>query len=93
MQVVLEANSDDFHTVAIRPHGIFGPRDPHMVPTTAKMALLGKTKYMIGCVYLVHAYNSNEECLKFKKKKFVPVVGPTQIYFLLVALVVFILLI
>ena len=47
-KVVLEANSDDFYTVAIRPHGIFGPRDPHLVPTTIRTAQAGKMKFMIG---------------------------------------------
>lgn len=47
-QVVLDANSDDFHTVAIRPHGIFGPRDLQLVPTVVDMAKKGKTKYIIG---------------------------------------------
>ena len=46
--MVLEANSDDFYTVAVRPHGIFGPRDPHMVPTTIKTARAGKMKATIG---------------------------------------------
>ena len=49
-QLVLESNGDSFHTVAVRPHGIFGPRDPHMVPTTVRMAKAGKTKFIIGYV-------------------------------------------
>ncbi|KAK7097791.1 sterol-4-alpha-carboxylate 3-dehydrogenase, decarboxylating-like isoform X2 [Littorina saxatilis] len=47
-QIVLAANSSDFYTVAVRPHGIFGPRDPHLVPTTAGLARRGKFKYIIG---------------------------------------------
>lgn len=53
-KVVLEANMDtgveetSFFTIAIRPHGIYGPRDPHVVPTLTDMAKLGKTKYIIG---------------------------------------------
>jgi len=47
-KVVLEADGEDLATVAIRPHGIFGPHDPHLVPTTIKMAKQGKTKFMIG---------------------------------------------
>jgi len=47
-KVVLEADSDELATTAIRPHGIFGPHDPHLVPTTIKMAKKGKTKFMIG---------------------------------------------
>ncbi|GFN83796.1 sterol-4-alpha-carboxylate 3-dehydrogenase [Plakobranchus ocellatus] len=47
-QTVLSANGPDFHTVAIRPHGIFGPKDLQLVPITAEMARAGKTKYIIG---------------------------------------------
>ncbi|KAL8607289.1 hypothetical protein ACOMHN_047620 [Nucella lapillus] len=47
-QIVLAANSGDFHTVAVRPHGIFGPRDPHLVPTTVGLARQGKFKFIIG---------------------------------------------
>jgi len=48
LEIVLESNCETFSTVAIRPHGIFGPRDPHMLPTTARLARAGKMKYMIG---------------------------------------------
>lgn len=47
-KMVLSANCDDFYTVAIRPHGIFGPRDPHLLPTIVRMAQAGKTKFIIG---------------------------------------------
>jgi hypothetical protein len=48
LQLVLAANSTDFHTVAIRPHGIFGPRDPHMLPTAVGLARQGRFKFIIG---------------------------------------------
>ncbi|XP_062513683.1 sterol-4-alpha-carboxylate 3-dehydrogenase, decarboxylating-like [Corticium candelabrum] len=35
-------------TVAIRPHGIFGPRDPQLVKKMAEMARDGKMKFIIG---------------------------------------------
>ena len=35
-------------TVAIRPHGIFGPRDPQCIPTIAEAAKAGKMKFIIG---------------------------------------------
>ncbi|XP_071951073.1 sterol-4-alpha-carboxylate 3-dehydrogenase, decarboxylating-like isoform X2 [Antedon mediterranea] len=49
-QIVLEASdpSNDFLTIAIRPHGIFGPRDPLLVPTIVKTAKQGKLKFAIG---------------------------------------------
>ncbi|XP_072286115.1 sterol-4-alpha-carboxylate 3-dehydrogenase, decarboxylating [Pyxicephalus adspersus] len=47
---VLSANdpSNNFLTVAIRPHGIFGPRDPQLVPIMVNTAKAGKMKIMIG---------------------------------------------
>jgi len=47
-KLVLSASDSSIHTVAIRPHGIFGPRDPHLLPTTVKVAKAGKTKFAIG---------------------------------------------
>ncbi|XP_076018820.1 sterol-4-alpha-carboxylate 3-dehydrogenase, decarboxylating [Genypterus blacodes] len=37
-----------FLTVAIRPHGIFGPRDPQLVPILVDAAQRGKMKFIIG---------------------------------------------
>ncbi|XP_075043288.1 sterol-4-alpha-carboxylate 3-dehydrogenase, decarboxylating [Mixophyes fleayi] len=47
---VLGANdpANNFVTVAIRPHGIFGPRDPQLVPIMVETAKSGKMKFMIG---------------------------------------------
>ncbi|XP_037367701.1 sterol-4-alpha-carboxylate 3-dehydrogenase, decarboxylating [Talpa occidentalis] len=49
-QAVLDANDPDrnFLTTAIRPHGIFGPRDPNLVPVLVEAARNGKMKFMIG---------------------------------------------
>ena len=47
-KLVLEANSDTLYTTAIRPHGIFGPRDPQLVPITVDTARKGKLKFTIG---------------------------------------------
>ncbi|XP_008325531.1 sterol-4-alpha-carboxylate 3-dehydrogenase, decarboxylating [Cynoglossus semilaevis] len=38
----------NFLTVAIRPHGIFGPRDPQLVPILVDTARRGKMKFIIG---------------------------------------------
>ncbi len=49
LQIVLEANGKkDLLTVAIRPHGIFGPRDPQAVPIMIATAKAGKMKFIIG---------------------------------------------
>lgn len=49
-QAVLDANDPEknFLTTAIRPHGIFGPRDPQLVPILIDAAKKGKMKFMIG---------------------------------------------
>ncbi len=48
LQIVLTANCDELLTVAVRPHGIFGPRDPLCIPTIAQTGKAGKTKFIIG---------------------------------------------
>lgn len=50
LQAVLDANDPErnFLTIAIRPHGIFGPRDPQLVPILVDAARNGKMKFMIG---------------------------------------------
>lgn len=49
-RMVLNANDPErnFLTIAIRPHGIFGPRDPQMVPILVEAAKTGKMKFIIG---------------------------------------------
>ncbi|XP_074909812.1 sterol-4-alpha-carboxylate 3-dehydrogenase, decarboxylating isoform X2 [Buteo buteo] len=50
VQEVLSANDpcNNFFTTAIRPHGIFGPRDPQLVPILIQAAKSGKMKFIIG---------------------------------------------
>lgn len=52
LQLVLQAcdREKDFLTVAIRPHGIFGPHDPQLVPILVDTARRGKMKFIIGYV-------------------------------------------
>lgn len=52
LQLVLQAcdQEKDFLTVAIRPHGIFGPHDPQLVPILVDTARRGKMKFIIGYV-------------------------------------------
>ncbi|XP_063046651.1 sterol-4-alpha-carboxylate 3-dehydrogenase, decarboxylating [Engraulis encrasicolus] len=49
-KLVLQACDADkgLLTVAIRPHGIFGPRDPQLVPILVDTARRGKMKFIIG---------------------------------------------
>jgi nucleoside-diphosphate-sugar epimerase len=43
-KAVLAANGPDLATVALRPHLIFGPGDPHLVPRTIARARAGKLR-------------------------------------------------
>lgn len=41
-QVILDANSETLKTVSLRPHLIWGPRDPHLIPRVLEAARKGK---------------------------------------------------
>jgi nucleoside-diphosphate-sugar epimerase len=43
-KVVLAANGPDLATVALRPHLIFGPGDPHLIPRVIAKARAGKLR-------------------------------------------------
>jgi 2-alkyl-3-oxoalkanoate reductase len=43
-QAVLAANAPGFATVALRPHLIWGPGDPHLIPRLVERARKGKLK-------------------------------------------------
>ncbi|WP_299787962.1 2-alkyl-3-oxoalkanoate reductase [uncultured Shewanella sp.] len=43
-QMVLDANGSDLKTVALRPHLIWGPEDPHLVPRVIERARAGRLK-------------------------------------------------
>ncbi|MDO6641487.1 NAD-dependent epimerase/dehydratase family protein [Shewanella sp. 5_MG-2023] len=43
-KMVLESNSAQLKTTALRPHLIWGPEDPHLVPRVIERAKLGKLK-------------------------------------------------
>ncbi|NRA60254.1 MAG: NAD-dependent epimerase/dehydratase family protein [Psychrobium sp.] len=43
-EMMLNANSDDLKTIAIRPHLIWGPNDPHLVPRVIARAQAGRLK-------------------------------------------------
>lgn len=72
-QCVLAANSHDFKTVALRPHLIWGARDPHLVPRIIKRAkagrlrLVGTQNKQVDSCYIdnaVHAHILAAECLR-----------------------------
>ncbi|MCK5667823.1 MAG: NAD-dependent epimerase/dehydratase family protein, partial [Gammaproteobacteria bacterium] len=43
-QMVLEANNETLATVALRPHLIWGPGDPHLVPRIIERAKAGRLR-------------------------------------------------
>ena len=54
-QLVLKANGtgdQELLTCAIRPHGIFGPRDPQCITGIINAGRAGKTKFIIGWVHV-----------------------------------------
>jgi len=60
-QVVLAANNDNLKTVALRPHLIWGPNDPHLVPRVIERAkakrlkLVGKEDKLVDTIYVDNA--------------------------------------
>ncbi|WP_019614458.1 2-alkyl-3-oxoalkanoate reductase [Psychromonas ossibalaenae] len=60
-QSVLQANTAGLKTVALRPHLIWGPGDPHLVPRVLERAkagrlkLVGKTDKLVDTIYIDNA--------------------------------------
>jgi len=60
-QMVLEANSNTLATIALRPHLIWGPGDPHLVPRIIERAragslrLIGKKNNLVDSTYIENA--------------------------------------
>jgi nucleoside-diphosphate-sugar epimerase len=64
-QHVLAANSADLATVSLRPHAIWGPGDPNLVPRivarakAGRLRQAGKTSKMIDTVYVDNAADAH----------------------------------
>ncbi|CAM3263037.1 2-alkyl-3-oxoalkanoate reductase [Shewanella violacea] len=60
-QMVLEANSQALKTTALRPHLIWGPEDPHLVPRvierakSGRLKLVGKEDKLVDTIYVGNA--------------------------------------
>ncbi|QDU30365.1 3 beta-hydroxysteroid dehydrogenase/Delta 5--_4-isomerase [Anatilimnocola aggregata] len=60
-ELVLDANSPELMTCALRPHLIWGPRDQHLIPRLLERARSGKLRYvgdrtnLIDAVYVENA--------------------------------------
>jgi nucleoside-diphosphate-sugar epimerase len=64
-QKILQANSPRLKTVALRPHLIWGPGDPHLVPRVleraqaGKLKLVGKEDKLVDTIYIDNAVYSH----------------------------------
>jgi 2-alkyl-3-oxoalkanoate reductase len=60
-QMVLKSNGPELATVALRPHLIWGPGDPHLVPRlverarAGKLAKVGKEPHLVDSTYIDNA--------------------------------------
>ena len=60
-RLVLEANCRELKTVALRPHLIWGPEDPHLVPRVldrakaGRLKLVGKKDKLVDTIYIDNA--------------------------------------
>ncbi|MEK7434405.1 MAG: NAD-dependent epimerase/dehydratase family protein [Cyanobacteriota bacterium] len=67
---ILEANSDTLATVALRPHLIWGPEDPHFFTRINKRAragklfLIGDNNPLVDCVYIDNAASAHLLAMK-----------------------------
>ncbi len=60
-RLVLDANGSELKTVALRPHLIWGPNDPHLVPRVlergkaGRLKLVGKDDKLVDTIYIDNA--------------------------------------
>jgi nucleoside-diphosphate-sugar epimerase len=64
-QLVLQANDNKLSTVALRPHLIFGPDDPHFIPRLVdrgkqgKLKIIGTGKNLVDVIYVQNAVDAH----------------------------------
>ncbi|MDI6743600.1 MAG: NAD-dependent epimerase/dehydratase family protein [Smithella sp.] len=64
-QMVLQANDDKLATVALRPHLIIGPDDPHLVPRliaaarAGRLKIVGSGKNLVDVTYIQNAVDAH----------------------------------
>jgi 2-alkyl-3-oxoalkanoate reductase len=64
-QLVINANSTHLNTVSLRPHLIWGPDDPHLVPRiinrakTGRLRLVGKKTHKVDSCYIDNAVQAH----------------------------------
>ena len=68
-KLVLQANSNRLATIALRPHLIFGPRDPHILPKLVERAQrgqlkrIGDGKNLVDVTYVENAAHAHLQAL------------------------------
>jgi nucleoside-diphosphate-sugar epimerase len=84
-QMVLQANDDKLSTVALRPHLIIGPDDPHLVPRLVdaakhgKLKIVGTGKNLVDVTYIQNAVDAHVQAFE-KLSSQSPLAG--QAYFI-----------
>ena len=69
-QMVLKANDKNLCTVALRPHQIIGPDDPHLVPRLVNAAKLGRLKIvgtgknLVDITYIQNAVDAHVQAFE-----------------------------
>jgi nucleoside-diphosphate-sugar epimerase len=64
-KLILDANCSNLFTVAIRPHLIWGPGDPHLVPrilqkaSNNKLMIVGEGKNKVDIIYIDNAVSAH----------------------------------
>lgn len=84
-QMVLRANDASFCTVALRPHQVIGPDDPHLVPRLidaarrGRLKIVGSGQNLVDVTYIQNAIDAH--LLAFEKLSFQSVLAG-QAYFI-----------
>lgn len=69
-KLVLDSNTDSFFTAALRPHLIWGPKDPHFVPRlverskSGQLKRLGDGRNLVDVIYVENAAKAHVEVLE-----------------------------
>ena len=67
-KIVLAANGDDFKTTALRPHLIWGARDPHLVPRLLerhhRLRIIGPGRNKVGLTHVSNAAHAHVLAMK-----------------------------
>jgi nucleoside-diphosphate-sugar epimerase len=64
-RLVLAANSPDLATISLRPHLIWGPNDPHLVPRVltrariGRLSMIGNRKNLVDSTYIDNAAHAH----------------------------------